>query len=40
MLHIWGEEKCIRAVVGKAEEKRQVGRSRYRWEKNITMALK
>jgi hypothetical protein len=35
-----GRRKMHKRVVGKAEEKRQVGRSRHRWEKNITMDLK
>ena len=35
-----GRRKLHKAVEGKADEKRQVGRSRHRWEKNITMDLK
>jgi len=36
-----GERRVVyKVVVGKPEEKRQLGRSRRRWEYNITMSLR
>ena len=35
-----GRGKMHEGVAEKAAEKSQVGRSRHRWEKNITMDLK
>jgi hypothetical protein len=34
------DEKCLNILVGKHEGKRQLGRSRRRWEDNIRMVLR
>jgi len=34
-----GEDRHIRGLVGKPEEKRPLGRPRHRWEENIKMDL-
>ena len=36
---MWGEERHIQGLVGKAEGKRPLGRPRHRWELNIKVAL-
>jgi len=33
------EERCDRLLVGKSEEKRQLGRTKRKWEDNIKMYL-
>jgi len=39
LVALWGEERCIQGLVGKAEGKRLLGRPRRRWEGNIKMDL-
>ena len=39
MWQVWGEEKCIQVLVGKPEGKRQLVRSRSRWEDNFKIDL-
>ena len=34
-----GEERCIQGLVGTTEGKRQLGRTRRRWEDNIKMDI-
>jgi hypothetical protein len=34
MLHVWGQERCVQDLVGRAEGKRPLGRLRRRWEDN------
>jgi hypothetical protein len=35
-----GEEKYVQNLVGKSQNKRQLGRPRHRWEDNIRMDLR
>jgi hypothetical protein len=40
MWHVWVEKRgAYRILVGRPEERRPLGRPRYRWEDNIKMDL-
>jgi hypothetical protein len=35
----WGDKRTFRELVGKGEEKRPLGRPRFKWEDNIKLNL-